>query len=89
MLPLARAVSTLFEIYEFIILAWCILRWIPRIPGGFVDDLSQVLSRLVMPYLGVFRRVIPSFGGIDFSPVVAILALSILQPIVVRLILML
>ncbi len=42
-----------------------------------------------MPYLGVFRRVIPSFGGIDFSPVVAILALSILQPIVVRLILML
>ncbi len=87
MIGLARAVSALFDIYEFIILAWCILSWFPRTPGGFVDDLSQVLGRIVMPYLGIFRRIIPSFGGIDFSPVIAILALSFLQPLVVRLIL--
>jgi uncharacterized protein YggT (Ycf19 family) len=35
-----------------------------------------VLATIVEPYLGVFRRFIPAFGGMDFSPLAAILVLQ-------------
>lgn len=87
-LQLIRALSTFIDIYEFIILAWCILSWIPRRPGGFVDDLATAINRIVAPYMNIFRRFIPPLGGIDFSPVIAILALGLIQNLVLRLLLM-
>lgn len=85
---LVYALNTAIDIYEFIILAWCILSWIPRRPGGFLDDLATAIDRIVAPYMNLFRRFIPPLGGIDFSPVIAILALGLIQNLVVRLIVM-
>lgn len=84
MLSVARAVSTLFEIYEFLIIVWCLLSWIPRKPGGWIDDIASVVNSLVAPYMNIFRRFVPSLGGLDFSPVVGIVVLSVLQNFVVR-----
>ena len=39
---------------------------------GFVDD-------AVRPFLAIFRRFIPSFGGFDFSPIVALVVLRIVS----------
>ena len=39
-------------------------------------DVYRVLGSLVEPYLGLFRRFIPPMGGMDFSPLVAILVLQ-------------
>jgi YggT family protein len=36
------------------------------------------------PYLRLFRRLIPSFGGIDFTPMIAIFVLVIVDRIVVN-----
>lgn len=83
MLALANAVNALFEIYEFLIVVWCLLSWIPRREGGWIDDISQVVARIVDPYMNLFRRFIPPMGGFDFSPVVAILVLSLVQPFLV------
>jgi YggT family protein len=44
---------------------------------GFLRDITE-------PYLRIFRRVIPSFGGFDFSPILAILTLAIFNSIVVQ-----
>ncbi|MEL7475088.1 MAG: YggT family protein, partial [Cyanobacteria bacterium J06555_12] len=35
--------------------------------------------QLTDPYLNVFRSFVPSFGGMDFSPMLAIFALQFLQ----------
>jgi YggT family protein len=43
---------------------------------GFLRDICE-------PFLRVFRRLIPSFGGIDFSPILAIVTLQIVNRIVV------
>jgi YggT family protein len=43
---------------------------------GFVRDVSE-------PYLRIFRRIIPAFGPLDLSPIVAILVLRIVGQIVV------
>jgi YggT family protein len=38
-----------------------------------------LLARLVEPYLSVFRRLIPPLGMLDFSPLVALLALQFVK----------
>jgi YggT family protein len=53
-------------------------RWFD-IAMGFLRDVSE-------PYLRVFRRLIPSFGMMDFSPMIGIFVLIILDRIIVGLI---
>ncbi len=44
----------------------------------------QFLRDTVEPYLRLFRRVIPPFGGIDFSPILAIFTLQLINSFVVN-----
>jgi YggT family protein len=43
---------------------------------GFLRDVSE-------PFLGIFRRLIPSMGAIDLSPMLAILVLIVVRTILV------
>ena len=43
---------------------------------GFLRDVCD-------PFLRIFRRVLPSFGGLDFSPVLAIITLQIINRVLV------
>jgi YggT family protein len=65
--------SVLTEIYYFMIIGYLILSWFPNARGSFVGGL---LSKLVEPYLAPFRKIIPSIGFIDLSPIVALIALK-------------
>jgi len=44
---------------------------------GFLRDVSE-------PFLRLFRRLLPSFGGLDFSPMLAILTLYVVNRVVVE-----
>jgi len=39
----------------------------------------DVLDRLTAPLYRPIRKILPDFGGIDFSPIVLILAIQILR----------
>jgi YggT family protein len=65
--------SVVTEIYYFMIIGYLILSWFPNARGSFVGGL---LSKLVEPYLSPFRKIIPSIGFIDLSPIVALIALK-------------
>ena len=82
-----RLITTLFNIYQFLIVIWCLMSWLPLGRGGFVDDLRAAIGTLVEPYLGIFRRFIPPLGMMDISPIVAILALSLIERVVLSLLL--
>lgn len=74
-------VNSLFEIYFWLILVRCLLSFVPSIdwykqPFSFVKDVTDM-------YLDLFRRIIPPFNGLDFSPIIAIIALQILQNLVI------
>lgn len=73
----------LIEIYQLLILIECILSWFPRREGGLLADIYGALSTLVDPYLNLFRRFIPPMGGLDWSPVLAILVLQLVERIVI------
>ncbi len=48
-----------------------------------MQDIAAVLDTIVGPYLNLFRRYIPPMGGMDFSPVVAVIALSVIERLVI------
>jgi YggT family protein len=61
---------------------------IARILMSFIDQTgqmraTQILNEITEPILGPLRRIIPSVGFIDFSPMVALLLLQVLQRLVV------
>ena len=65
------------EIYELMILVRAILSWV-RDKTGFVRDLYRFLDTWVDPFVSIFRRFIPSAGGMDFSAVVAMVVLQVI-----------
>ena len=77
----------LIDFYELLIVAECILSWFPMGPG-LLSDLYSVIQRLTDPFVDIFRRLIPSVGGggvrVDFSPMIAILALDVIKRMVLR-----
>lgn len=78
----------LIDFYELLILAKCILSWIP-IRDGILRDVHVAVDRLTEPCVGVFRRLVPGVGGggvrIDFSPMVAIIVLDLIKRVVLAL----
>lgn len=82
-----RLAQALFNFYSFLILAYCLLSWFPVRSGGLMEDIAVVLRGIVGPYLDLFRRFLPPMGGIDWSPVLAILVLNLLENFVLRLLL--
>lgn len=76
----ALAVSWGFGLLQVAILVRVVASWLPVSPFSPWVRWSFVLSE---PVLRPLRRVIPPFGAIDISPIVAFFALSILQGLVV------
>jgi YggT family protein len=51
------------------------LTWFPSVDWS--NQPFAALSQISDPYLNLFRSIIPSLGGMDFSPILAFLALNI------------
>lgn len=66
------ALGVLEQIYTYMIIGYILLSWFPNARESFIGNL---LGRATEPYLGIFRRFIPSIGPIDISPIVALIAL--------------
>ena len=65
-------------VYSLLILAYIITSWV-RLPYTvWLNRIQRFLYDVCDPYLRMWRRVLPTFGPLDLSPVVAVLALNIL-----------
>lgn len=76
-------VNTILSLMTWAIILSAILSWLFAFDvinhrNRFVNQLAMFLDAITGPILAPFRRVIPPLGGIDLSPVVAILALQFL-----------
>ena len=76
---IAQLVSMLFNVWVFAIFARAILSWFN--PGSFYATTS-ILTTLSEPLLNVIRRMIPDLGGIDLSPLVALMFLQMAKMLV-------
>lgn len=79
---IVEIVSSLFYFYYILIILRIFLTWVPSIdwqqqPFFWVRSVTD-------PYLNIFRGIIPPIGGaLDISPILAILALQLIQTLVV------
>lgn len=76
MSQLIAIVQLLIQILIFAIFARAILTWFPIDKNG---PIFQALDAITEPVLDPLRRVIPSMGAVDISPMVAILLLVFIQ----------
>lgn len=79
MINFALVLFRLLDFYALLIFVWCILSWLPIPREGLIADVVGAIDTLVSPYVGLFRRFIPPFGGLDFSPILAIVILQLLE----------
>jgi YggT family protein len=78
-IAIMELINLLFNVFIFSIIARAILSWVN--PGRF-DAASSILYSLTEPLLNIFRRIIPDLGGIDLSPLAALLFLQVARMII-------
>ena len=72
-------VGALCEVLFWAIVARSLMSWFPVRPGNPFHPLAVILYQITEPILGPLRRIIPTIGMIDISPVVALILLQLLR----------
>lgn len=67
--------ATIIFVFQIALIVRVVLSWFP---GGGPRPVSEIVHRVTEPVLGPVRRVLPSFGGLDLSPLVVILVLNVI-----------
>lgn len=75
-------VSVFIYVYTLLILGYIVTSWV-RLPySPWLNRVQRFLYDVCEPYLRLFRRILPTFGPLDLSPVVGVAALLILGRLV-------
>lgn len=61
------------------ILSWLVVFNVINTHSDFVRSLLYALDRVTAPLYRPIRKIMPDFGGIDFSPMVVLLIILVLQ----------
>lgn len=74
----------LLQILVWIIIIQAVLSWlvafnVVNLSNRFVNSVVTALDRLLEPLLRPIRNLLPDLGGLDFSPMVLILVIILLQ----------
>ncbi len=74
----------LIQLLIFAFIGRAIISWlfIAGVRNPFLMQLNAALGTLTEPLIAPLRRVIPSFGMLDLTPLVAIIGLFFLQSII-------
>ena len=77
-------IDMILQVLVWVVIAQVIISWLVAFnvintQSNFVRTLLDTLDRLTAPLYRPIRKLLPDFGGIDFSPIVLILAIQILR----------
>jgi YggT family protein len=75
-------VTALFiKVFFFALIISVILSWVAQ---GSHNPAAELINQICEPLLAPIRRILPSLGGLDLSPIVAFLVLNLINMLVVR-----
>jgi YggT family protein len=74
----------LLWVLSWIVIVQVVLSWLYAFnvinpSSGFMRSLVEVMDRVTAPLYRPIRKLLPDFGGIDFSPLVLLLAIAIVS----------
>lgn len=78
---LIDAVNNIFLLFLIIILLRCLLSWVPNFDWNRQPWFT--IRQTADAYLNIFRRLIPPIGGLDASPIIAIIVLQLVQYLII------
>ena len=85
-----RLISVIFDIFTTLIFIEVIGSWIMmsrvKLPE-FVYNILQAVHSITRVVLDPIRKLIPSMGGLDISPIIALLLMQLLQSLLTRVLL--
>lgn len=68
------------QVYQLILLARVLMTWIPNL--NYNNPIARFLYQATEPVLAPIRRALPQMGGIDLSPLVVFLGISVLMQLI-------
>lgn len=81
---LLRFVTALYWVYTILIFAYILMSWVQLPYNVWIGRVRSFLHDTVEPYLRVFRRMIPPLGGIDLSPIIALIVLQLVYRVILN-----
>jgi YggT family protein len=84
LLALFTILDFLLQVMMWIIVVQAILSWLVAFNvintyNRFVRSLLHALDRMTTPLYRPIRKILPDFGGLDFSPIVILLLIYVLR----------
>jgi YggT family protein len=76
-----QIVETAFTVLVWLIIGRCILSFIRHDP---YHPIIKFIYEVTEPVMSPFRRLLPPAGGLDFSPMLAVFAVYLVQSIVIK-----
>lgn len=77
-------IDVFVSVYSLVILLYIVASWL-RLPySPWLNRIQRFLYDVSEPYLRLFRRILPSFGPLDLSPMIGIIVLVILGQVAIR-----
>jgi len=74
-------IDVFVSVYSLVIFLYIIASWV-RLPySPWLNRIQRFLYDVSEPYLRLFRRILPSFGPLDLSPMIGIIVLIILDQV--------
>ena len=77
-------VDAILDLYSWVIIITVVLSWLSSL--NIINNSNQIVRmfyetswRLTEPLLGRIRSLLPNFGSLDISPIVALLAIYFLR----------
>jgi YggT family protein len=72
-------INVFLILYGLVILVYIITSWL-RLPYSLtLNRIQRFLYDVCEPYLRLFRRLLPAMGAIDLSPMLALIALGVID----------
>lgn len=87
-LAVFNLLMSIISLYLFIIFAWVVLSWLQAFGiintrNPMVRNIVAALNGFVDPVVAPIRRVLPSMGGLDLSPIVLIFGLYFVRDLLI------
>ena len=80
LIGLANTLHKMLNLFTFSILGYVLISWLSH--GGY-NPLLELIKSISIPLLSRARRLLPSLGGLDFSPMLAIILLQLIIMLVI------
>jgi YggT family protein len=78
-----RFIFSLYLVYSLLIVLYVLMGWLQLPYSIWIGRIRGFLHDTVEPVLRPIRAVLPSLGGIDLSPLVALIGLGVVQQILI------